>query len=53
MADFDITNRTFISVGLQGSISQDINANKWQTNDDYGKSHSLTLGLKFGISRKL
>ncbi|MFT5618703.1 MAG: hypothetical protein ACI85I_001938 [Arenicella sp.] len=53
MADFNLNERVFISAGLQGSISQDINAPKWQASDNYGKSHTLTLGLQLGISRRL
>ncbi len=53
MADFDLNERVFISAGLQGSISQDINAPKWQANDNYGKSHTFTWGLQLGISRRL
>ncbi len=53
MADFDLNKRVFISAGLQASISEDINAPKWQANDSYGKSHTFTWGLQLGISRRL
>lgn len=38
------------SIGLRGGISDDINAEGWQVNDNYGKSHNFAWGLQFGLN---
>lgn len=39
-----------LSLALRAGISNDINADAWQVNDSYGKSHNFTLGAQIGVN---
>lgn len=49
-SDIYLSRSWFVSIGVRGGISDDINANGWQVDDNYGKSHNLDWGLQMSLN---
>lgn len=45
-----LNNNFFFTLGLNASLSNDINAKGWEVNDSYKKSHNFLLGANVGLS---
>lgn len=52
-ADFYLSNRFYATIGARSLFSNDINADGWQVNDRYQKSHSIIFSANLGVSYRL
>lgn len=51
--DIPISQRVFLNTAIRGRISNNINAQNWKVDGNYGNSHNLAVGLTIGLNYRL